>query len=138
MVAPVISLFHIIVPEQFSAVSVAFSVPHTCVLLAVMVGAAGAPPLLIVTDVEAGLVPQVVVQVAVYVPAPTSLVVPVVPSFHVTVPVQLLAVSVAFSVPQTCVLLVVTLGAVGVAPPLVMVTELDATLVPQEVVQVAV
>ena len=49
-------------------------------------------------------------------PAPTSFVVPVPPTDQVTVPLQPLAVKVAFSVPHTVDLLVVKVGGVGVAP----------------------
>jgi hypothetical protein len=47
------------------AVNVASSLPHTCVLLAVTVGADGAvPPLVMVMVFELPLVPHVVLQVA--------------------------------------------------------------------------
>ena len=65
------------------------------------------------------------------------MVVPVVLLLQVTVPLQLAAVNVACSLPQSNVLLAVITGVVG-AVPVVIVTELDATLVPQTVVQVAV
>ena len=52
-------------PLQFVAVSVACSLPHSKVLLAVMAGVVGAGPVVMVTELDATLVPQVVVQVAV-------------------------------------------------------------------------
>jgi len=130
-------LLHFTVPEQFAAVRVAVSTPHTCVLLAEMLGAAGNAPVVIVTGFEATLVPQVEVQVAVYVPAPTWVVVPVALLLQVTVPVQPVAVRVAVSAPHICVLFAEMVGGTDV-PPVVMVTELDATLVPQVEEQVAV
>jgi hypothetical protein len=134
---PVDPLLQATVPAQPEAVSVAFSVPHTCDLLAATVGADGRVPVVIVTEFDAALVPQVVVQVAVYVPAPTSIDVPVDPLLQATVPAQPEAVSVAFSVPHTCDLLVATVGADGV-PPLLIVTGAEAVLVAQTVIQVAV
>ena len=56
---------------------------------------------------------------------------------HVTVPLQLFAVKVALSVPQTSVLFADMLGAAG-ADPCVIVTVFDAGLVPQIVEHVAV
>jgi hypothetical protein len=131
---------HVIVPPaQPVAVSVALSVPQTVVLLDVITGAAGAGPLLIVTVFEADEVPQELTHVAVYVPAPTSLDAPVPkPPDHVIVPSeQPVAVKVAFSTPQTTVLLVETTGATGAGlVPMVIVFELPD--VPQLVVHVAV
>ncbi len=66
-----------------------------------------------VTGVLAGDVPQVFVHVAVYVPAPTLIVVPVAELLHVTVPIQFDAVKVASSLPHTNVLFAVMLGANG-------------------------
>ena len=51
-----------------------------------------------------------------YEPALTSFVVPVPPTDHVTVPLQPVAVKVAFSVPHTFDLSLVKVGGVGVAP----------------------
>ena len=70
-------------------------------------------------------------------PAPTSFVVPVPPTDQVTVPLQPLAVKVAFSVPHTVDLLVVKVGGCGVAP-IVTVIVFDAGLLPQLLIQVAV
>jgi hypothetical protein len=117
-VSPVPPADHVIVPPVHPvAVSVAFSVPHTSVLFEVMFGAVGFAPVLIDTELDATDVPQVVVHVAVYVPAPTSFISPVPPADHVIVPpVHPVAVSVAFSVPHTSVLLEDMLGATGDGP----------------------
>ncbi len=53
------------------AVRVAFWVPHILVMSEVIDGAFGAVPLWICRLFELILVPQLLVQVAVYVPAPT-------------------------------------------------------------------
>jgi hypothetical protein len=87
---------------------------------------------------ESPEVPHVVVQVAVYVPAVTSLVEPVPPTDHVIVPPsQPVAVNIAFSVPHIVVLLADITGADGVAPVLI-VTLFELPEVPHVVVQVAV
>ncbi len=65
MLVPVDPLLQLTVPLQFAAVRVAFSAPHTCVLFAVTVGADGAGVVVIVTELEATLVPHAVTQVAV-------------------------------------------------------------------------
>jgi hypothetical protein len=138
-VSPVPPADHVIVPPVHPvAVNVALSVPHTSVLFEDMLGAAGFAPVLIVMVFDASDVPQVVVHMAVYVPAPTSFVRPVPPADHVIVPpVHPVAVNVALSVPHTSVLFEDMLGAAGFAPVLID-TELDATDVPQVVVHVAV
>ncbi len=64
--------------------------------------------------------------------------VPVDPLLQLTVPLQFAAVKVAFSAPHTCVLFAVTVGADGAEPPVVIVTETEAALVPHAVTQVAV
>jgi hypothetical protein len=67
-----------------------------------------------VTEFEFSDVPQLLVQVAVYVPAVTSLVAPIPPEDQVMVPpTQPEAVSVALSVPQIEVLLATIVGAVN-------------------------
>ena len=131
---------HVIVPPtQPVAVNVALSFTHTLVTSLVSTGAIGGVPVFIVTVFDAVDVPQLVVHVDVYVPAPTSFVVPAPkPDDHVIVPVsQPVAINVAFSVPQTVVLFVVITGAVGNGP-LVIVTVFDADDVPHEFTQVAV
>ncbi|MCP9769349.1 hypothetical protein EGI22_15680, partial [Lacihabitans sp. LS3-19] len=129
----------VIVPsEQPVAVKVALSVPQISVLLAAITGAIGAGLLPIVFVFELTEVPHDVVQVAVYVPAPTSFDVPTPPPDQVIVPpVQPVAVNVAFSVPQTSVLLDAITGAVGTAPVLIVIV-FDTGDVPHEVVHVAV
>lgn len=82
----------------------------------VTTGADGNGSLPITIGNEAADVPHALVHVAVYEPALTSFVVPVPPTDHVTVPLQPVAVKVAFSVPHTVDLLLVKVGAVGVAP----------------------
>ena len=83
------------------------------VLSVVIIGGGGGGPVVTIIELEAPDVPQVVVHVAVYVPAPTSLVVPVPPPNQLIVPVsQPVAVNIAFSVPQISVLLAVILGGV--------------------------
>jgi hypothetical protein len=126
-------------PEQPVAVSVAFSVPQTDALLEAIVGAVAVRPTVIVTEAEFPDVPQLVVQVAVYVPALTSFEVPTPkPPDHVMVPPsQPEAVRVAFSVPQIDVLLATTVGALGACPE-VTVTVFEFPETPQLVVQVAV
>lgn len=63
--------------------------------------------------------------------------VPVEPLLQVTVPPQPDAVRVAVSVPQMLVLLLTTVGALGV-PPVVITIGVEAVLTPQELLQVAV
>ncbi len=141
MVAPVPNVpDHVIVPSvQPVAVNVAFSVPQTTVLFAEITGATGAGLVPIVTVFELPEVPQLVVQVAVYVPVPTSFVVPTpIPPDHVIVPpAQPVAVKVAFSVPHTVVLFELITGALG-AGPLVIVTVFETDEVPHEFTHVAV
>jgi hypothetical protein len=107
-------------------------------LSAVTVGAFGLVPVVMVITFEAPLVPQVVVQVAVYVPAVVTVSVePTAPVFQVTVPAQPVAVKVALAPLHKLVLLAEMLGAFGVLP-VVIITEFDAPLVPQLLLQVAV
>lgn len=135
---PVTPVLQVTVPVHVVAVNTADSVIQISVLLAVTVGAAGFPPVVIVTTDEATLVPQALLHVAVYVPAvDTDNVLPVAPELQVTVPEQPVAVKVAVSVPQRLVLFAATFGAEG-APPDVIVTTADAGLVPQVFLQVAV
>ena len=130
---------HVIVPSaQPVAVNVALSVPQTVVLFVVITGATGDGLLPIVIVFELPEVPHEVVHVAVYVPAPTSFVVPTPPPDHVIVPpAQPVAVNVAFSVPQTSVLFDDITGALGAAPVLIVI-EFDTAGVPHELTHVAV
>ena len=92
---------------------------------------------MIVTLFDTGLVPQMVVQVAVYVPAPTWILAPVTPVLHVTVPLQFIAVKVARSVPHSSVLLLEILGVVGRTPVLITIGS-ELVLDPHALLQVAV
>ena len=126
------------VPVQPDAVSVAFSSPHTVVLSAVTVGLAGALSWLITTGPADTVPPQVVLQVALYEPAPTWMLAPVAPVDQVTVPPsQPVAVRVAFSVPHTVAVLVDIVKLAG-ALSCVMVTGAELSEVPHTVTQVAV
>ena len=129
----------VIVPSaQPDAVKVAFSTPQITALLVEITGATGDGLVPIVIVFEFPDVPQLVVHVAVYVPAPTSLVVPTPPPDHVIVPpTQPVAVIVALSVPQTVVLFDEITGATG-AGPLLIVIEFDTAELPHELTQVAV
>ncbi len=100
-------------------------------------GAAGLAEVPIVTGAEATDVPQLVVQVAVYVPAPAWMLVPVALFDQVTVPAQPLAVSVAFSLSHTVSLSALTDGAAGFTE-VPMVTGSEDDDVPHSVVHVAV
>ena len=130
-------MLHVTVPLQPVAFNVAFSPSQHTVLSVVTNGAVGNGSLIIVTDTDTGDVPHAVVHVAVYVPTPTSLVVPVPPTDHVTVPVQPVAVNMAFSVPHTVVLFAETTGGTGVVPG-VTVIAFDAGLLPQLLIHTAV
>jgi hypothetical protein len=130
-------MLHVMVPVQFDAVNVALSVPHTSVLFAVMLGAFGGVPVVIVIVFELPLSPQLFVQTALYVPVPTLIVAVVAPVLHLIVPVQFAAVKVALSVPQITVLSAVMLGAFG-GLPVVIVIVFDTGLTPHSVLQVAV
>ena len=130
-------MLHVNVPVQSAAVKVAFSVPHTSVLFDVIFGAVGGVPVPIVTLFEFTLSPQLLLHVAVYVPAPTLIVAVVAPVLHLRLPVQFVAVIVAFSVPHTSVLLDVICGAAG-GVPVVIVISLEAGLTPHKVLHVAV
>jgi len=87
---------------------------------------------------DEGLLPQSFTHVAVYVPAPTLIVLVVSEVLHLIVPdVHALAVNVTFSVPHTGPVLPVIVGAVGVTP-VPMVIAAEANEVPHAFVQVAV
>jgi hypothetical protein len=68
---------HTAVPLVQLAVNVVVSVPQSINLPATTVGATGATPVPITTGVEVSDVPQVLIHVAVYVPAPTMIGLPV-------------------------------------------------------------
>jgi hypothetical protein len=135
---PVDELLHNKLPEQPLAVKVAVSVPHKAVLLAVTVGAFGTLPTVITIGVEAGLAPQLLLHVAVYVPAVlTVILLPVDELLHDKLPAQPLAVKVAVSVPHKAVLLAVTVGAFGTLPTVITIG-VEAGLAPQLLLHVAV
>ena len=71
MLVPVAPLDQVTVPAHPVAVSVAFSPSHTVGLSALIDGADGLSEVPMVTGLDAAEVPQLVVQVAVYVPTPT-------------------------------------------------------------------
>ena len=130
--------------EQPVAVNVIFSGLQIVVFDAVITGAVAVQPVpqsvfdLITTGVEATLVPQAFLHVAVYVPAVVTVkLLPVAPVLQVIVPVHPAAIKAADSVVQISVLLDVTVGAAGF-PPVVIVTGVEATLVPQAFLHVAV
>ncbi len=131
-------VLHFNVPLQAVAVNVALSPAQIVVLSLVIVGVVGLTPVRITIEFDALLVPQTVVQLAVYVPdALTSILLPVTPVLHVKLPLQPVAVNVAFSPSQHTVLFDVITGAVGVVP-VVMVTTLLAELSPHTLLHVAV
>ena len=136
VVSPVL---HFIVPDVHAlAVKVTFSVPHTGPVLPEIVGAVGTVPGTTIIVFEAGLLPQMFSHTALYVPAPTLIVLVVSPVLHFNVPVvHALAVKVTFSFPHTGPVLPVITGAVGLLS-FCIVTGVELLLVPQVVVQVAV
>jgi hypothetical protein len=117
------------------AVSFTLSPSQHVVLSLLNTGASGLSPAFITIASDA--VPQIVVQVAVYVPdVPTMMLVPLAPVFQVNVPLQPLAVKVAVSPAHRVGLLLVTIGAVGVVP-VVIVTTFEVPLVPQLLIHTA-
>jgi len=130
-------VLHFKVPLQPVAVNVALSPVQIVVLSLTILGVVGLTPVLMTIELEALLVPQTVVQLAVYVPELlTSMTLPVAPVLHVKLPLQPLAVNVAFSPSQHTVLFDEITGAVGVVP-VVMVTILLAELSPHTLLHVA-
>jgi hypothetical protein len=137
MLVPVAELLHVTVPPQPVAVNVAVSLLHRLVLLAAITGAVGVAPVVIVITFDTPLVPQDVVQVALYVPAVfTVILVPAAELLQVTVPEHPVAVNVAVSLLHRLVLFVAIVGAFG-GVPVVIVTTFDIPLVPQLLLQVA-
>jgi hypothetical protein len=119
ILAPVALLLQVTVPAQPVAVNVALAPLHKLLLLVAIVGAFGGLPVVITTTFDTGLTPHRFSQVAVYVPAPTTIVLVVAPVLHFKVALQPVAVNVAFSVPQTVVLSGVIVGVVGVGKVLI-------------------
>ena len=132
-------MLHFNVPvAQALAVNVTFSLPHTGPVLPVILGAVGTDPGVTVIVFDAGLLPHWFSHTAVYVPAPTLIVLVVSPVLHFNVPVtQALAVNVTFSLPHTGPVLPVIVGADGLLN-FCIVTGVELLLVPQFVVHVAV
>ena len=65
ILVPVTFVLHFTVPLQPSAVRVAVSLLHKLGLLLEIIGALGVVPVVIITELDAPLVPQVLLQVAV-------------------------------------------------------------------------
>jgi hypothetical protein len=139
IVRPLDPLLQLTVPLQPEAVKVAFSPSQQIVLSVLIVGIVGVVFVPIIIVFELPEVPQLVVQVAVYVPEPTCLLEPTPkPDDQVIVPPsQPVAVMVALSGTHTLVTLLLKTGAVG-GVPVVIVTELEADDVPHELTHVAV
>jgi hypothetical protein len=134
---PVAALLHTIVPAQPVAVNVAASLPHRLVLVVLIDGELEPVPIVITTAFEFPLSPQLVLQIAVYVPAVVTLMlVPVEALLHFTVPTQPEAVNVAVSVPHKLNLFELIVGDVG-SVPLLMVMTFDAPLSPHLLLQTA-
>ncbi len=124
-------------PEQPVALNVATSPIHKLFLLVLITGEAGLFPVLITIAFELPLSPQVLLQMAVYVPEVlTTMLLPVEPLLHFNVPKHPVALNVAVSVPHKLVFVVLITGAVGNVPVLI-VTTLLAPLSPQLFTQTA-
>jgi hypothetical protein len=137
MLDPVAFVLQVNVPAQPVAVNVAVSLLHRLVLLVAIVGAVGLSPGVITTTFDTGLTPHLFSQVAVYVPAPTTIVLVVSPVLHFKVALQFVAVNVAFSLPHTVVLSEVIIGVVGVGKVFI-TTGVDELPTPQSFLQAAV
>ena len=131
------ALHEIVPPTQPVAVNVAFSPSQQSILSDSISGAEGLSPFLISTLTLDTLVPQFVVQVAVYAPPwLTTIVEPAEPLLQRTLPAQPSAVNVAVSLSQIKGFVVFTVGAFGFSPVL-MITSTDLLLTPQIFSQVA-
>ena len=129
---------HCTVPVAQAAISVAVSAPQRVVLLGPTVGAAGVLPVPMVIGSDATEVPQLLTQVAVYVPAPTEIGLPVEPLLQVRIPPEgHEPVRAAFSSPHTVSLLAWILGLPG-AGCVVITTGVEAGELPHAFTQVAV
>ena len=128
---PVAPVLHFTMPEQPLALKVALSALHKLVLLVLITGAAGLLPVLITIALLAPLSPQLLIQVALYVPAVLTLMLAVVaPVLHFKVPEQPVALKVALSALHKLVLLVLITGAAGLLPILITIS-FDFGLTPQ-------
>ena len=138
MLLPVAFVLHFNVPLQPVADNTAVSPAQSVVLSLAILGVVGLTPVRITIEFDATLLPQTLLHVAVYVPEVlTSIVLPVPPVLHANVPVQPLAVKVAFSPSQHTVLFAVITGDAG-GVFLLIVTGVLLLLVPQMFVQVTV
>jgi hypothetical protein len=134
---PVALVLHLIVPLQPVDINVALSVLHKLFLSVLITGAAGFEPDVMIIALLIPLSPQLLLHVAVYVPALLTLIVAVVaPLLHLTVPPQPVALNVAFSVPQILVLFEEIVGGTGNVP-VTIVTTLLAPLSPQLLIHTA-
>lgn len=130
-VEPVAPVLQVTIPVQPVADKFTFSVPQILVLFAETLGATGNAVFLITKALLFPLSPQLLLHVAVYVPATlTEIVLVVAPVFHLTVPLQPEAVNVADSVPQSSTLLALIIGDTGAAPVVITIW-FDAALSPQ-------
>ena len=128
MLVPVEPLLQLTIPLHPVAVNVAVSLLHRLNLLLAIVGGFGVPPENIVMIFEAPLVPQALVQVAVYVPGVfTVILLPVAPVFQLIVPVHPAATKVAVSLPHNFCLSELIIGEVG-SVTLFITTMLDGVL----------
>ena len=124
-------------PEQPVEIKVAVSVLHKLFLLVLITGAAGLLPVLITIALLAPLSPQLLIQVALYVPAVLTVMLAVVaPVLHFIVPEQPVALRVALSALHKLFLLVLITGAAGLLPVLITIALL-APLSPQLLMHVA-
>ena len=129
----------ITVPLVQTAVKVVVSGPHNTNLPGVTVGATGGTPVPITIVFDTPDTPQVLTQVAVYVPAPTEtgLPVPTTDGLHVRIPpLGHVPVKVALPVPQTLVVFVAITGAIGEGV-VVIVTGVDDGESPHSFLQTA-
>jgi hypothetical protein len=134
---PVALVLHLIVPLQPVDINVALSVLHKLFLSVLITGAAGFEPDVMIIALLIPLSPQLLLHVAVYVPALLTLIVAVVaPLLHLTVPPQPVALNVAVSVPQILVLFEEIVGGTGNVP-VTIVTTLLAPLSPQLLIHTA-
>jgi hypothetical protein len=117
MLLPVAVVLHFKLPVQPVAVNVAVSALHKLVLFDKITGATGLPPVVITTTLLTPLSPQLLIHVAVYVPAVlTLMLLPVALVLHFKLPLQPVAVNVALSPLHKLVLVDEITGAPGFAP----------------------
>ena len=135
VVAPVLQFK---LPLQPLALNIALSPKHNISLFVTMIGVIGFSLVLITIGVDDELLPQALLQVAVYVTATfTSIIELVAPVLHVKLPTQPLAFNLAFSPSQQIVLSLVIIGALGLLVWLITIGLL-AKLLPQALLHVAV